>query len=246
MLDIFGFSVFDILFKTVLGYGSLGVTRAIEIENGRFLHLDYAWTDPDTPEGSYTANEVVSVQLAAPAATGDKQWHIVDINPAPAELPLTEARARKVIAGTQLLSTSNQMPVEPWILPFSLYAGYLPLPLQETAVADGVEALLLPGLQERQFGILPVLRARRLWRDFIANNGPVPDKPAAWAAAVEVIISEQSGRQATQAGVARLYKTSLATVAPRVRQIKKALTIQKADDRYSDQHLLQLVVEEDE
>lgn len=38
MLELFGFAVFDVLLKTVLGRGSLGVTRAIETENGRFVH----------------------------------------------------------------------------------------------------------------------------------------------------------------------------------------------------------------
>jgi hypothetical protein len=61
--DLFGFTVFDILLKTVLGREELAVTRAIETENGKYVHVEYVWPDPEAGDGRYTAADLVTVQL---------------------------------------------------------------------------------------------------------------------------------------------------------------------------------------
>jgi hypothetical protein len=229
-LDLFGFVAFDILLKTVLGRQRLGLTRAIETDEGRSVHIEYAWPDPETIDRSYTAVDVVSVRLQQT----EEGWRIAEINPASIDLPLTGSRARTILASTQMLNGQGRLPSEPWILPFTFYGGLLQLPLQLGGLADEVEGLLLPGLQERNFGYISLIRGRRLWRDFKAAAKPDLSRPAAWAAAAEFVLSEQERRDVTQAAAGRHYESSLGAVAGRIKQIKNSLQIKGTDERYSD------------
>lgn len=241
-LDLFGYPVFDILLKTVLGREQLGLTRAIEGDGGRSVFIEYAWPDPTT-RGSYTAVDVVAVRLVK---TVDG-WLVADINPASADLPLNGIRATSILAGTQVMNEDGRLPSEPWILPVALYAGLLQLPLQPGAAADPVEELLLPGLQARQFGFLSQINGRRLWRDFVAaaqEELDPADRPGAWAAAVEVIMGEQSNRDESQAAAGRHYRASLGAVAGRVKHIRRALGINGFDARYSDFSTTEIVYKE--
>jgi hypothetical protein len=238
-LELFGLQVFDILLKTVLGRGSLGLVRAVETENGRYVHLEYAWPDPAQESNSFTAADVVAVTLTRRGAA----WRVVDINPAAIDVPLTGARARGVLVSGQFVADTDKAPAEPWVLPIALYAGSLQLPLQEAALNDAVEELLLPGLQHRTYGMISILKARRLWRDFKEAAEPSLDKPAGWAAAAEFIISEQDMREATQAAVGKHYNVGLAAIVPRIKQIKKTLQIEGLDERYTDLHTTRIQYE---
>lgn len=229
LYELFGLPVFDILLKTVLGRGRLALTRAIETDEGQYVHIEYVWPDPESRNKQYTAADVVSVQLGQ-ARPG---WEIMAINPAATDLPLTEARAQGILVTSRAFSEQDKVPAEPWILPIALFGGSLQLPLQPTAMQDSVERLLLPGLQHRAYGILSLLSGRRLWRDFYQATNPTLDKPAAWAAAIEFIINEQMMRETTQAAIAKHYETSLGLLIPRIKQVKKALTIQGLDGRYT-------------
>lgn len=240
--DLFGVVVFDILLKTVLGRERLGLTRAIEGDGGETVFIEYAWPDPTT-QGSYTAVDVVAVRLARAGSS----WLAVEINPAGADLPLNSMRATSILAGTQVMNDDGKLPSEPWILPVALHAGLLQLPLMPGAAADPVEALLLPGLQARQFGFLPQIYARRLWRDFVIAEGnavDATDRPGAWAAAVEVIMGAQSNRGETQAAVGRHYRASLGAVAARTKHIRHVLGINGFDARYSDFSTTEIVYKE--
>lgn len=240
-LDLFGFTVFDILLKTVLGRERLGLTRAIEADGGEAVFIEYAWPDPESADRSYTAVDVVAVRLVRTSGG----WLVAEINPANADLPLNTMRATGVLAGTQVLADGGQLPSEPWVLPIALYAGLLQLPLQPGAAADPVEAALLPGLQARQYGLLPLIAGRRLWRDYRQTAaGDTIDQPPAWAAAVEFILGQQSNRADTQATVGRFYKASLGAVAARVKHIKHALGINGLDGRYTDLQTTEIVYKE--
>ena len=241
LLDLFDIYVFDILLKTVLGREQLGVTRAVETENGRFIHIEYAWPEPGSAQNSFTANDLVTVTLTQLAGT----WRIVEVNPASIDLPLTGGRARAVIATGQLLGEDGKLPGEAWILPFALYGGLLKMKLRPEALADPVEALFMPGLQDRSYGVMAMVNGRTLWRDFNANQQPPLDKPNAWAAAIEFIMSELELRDLTQAALAKHYKTPLSHMVPRLKQIKKALNIQPGDERYADLQSTQIVYESD-
>ncbi len=238
-LDLYGYPVFDVLLKTVLGRERLGLTRAIEGDGGGTVFIEFAWPDPAAGSG-YTAVDVVAVRLAR----GTEGWRVVEINPAGADLPLNSMRATSILAGTQVMNDEGKLPAEPWILPIALYAGLLQLPLAAGAAGDAVEELLLPGLQARQFGFLPQLYGRRLWRDFVAAAAPELERPSAWAAAVEVIMGEQSNRGETQAAVSRTYRASLGGVSARVRQIRGALGITAFDERYTDFKTTEIIYKE--
>jgi hypothetical protein len=240
-LDLFGFTVFDILLKTVLGRERLGLTRAIEADDGAAVYIEYAWPDPGSADNSYTAVDVVAVRLVREASS----WLVAEINPASADLPLNSLRATGVLAGTQVLADDGRLPSEPWVLPIALYAGLLQLPLQPEAAGDDVEALLLPGLQARQYGFLPQLFGRRLWRDYRAGTEITQtDLPSAWAAAVEFILGRQNNRDETQAAVGRYYKTSLGTVSAHVKHIRHALGIGEPDERYTDLTTTEIIYKE--
>ncbi|MCB8977786.1 MAG: hypothetical protein H6657_10220 [Ardenticatenaceae bacterium] len=239
MLELFDVYVYDILLKTVLGREQLGVTRAVETENGRFIHIEYAWPEPGSEQNNFTANDIVTASLTQ---VGER-WLIDSINPSTLDLPLTGARARGIIATGQSLSEDGKVPGESWILPFALYGGLLKMNIQPDALADPVEELLLPGMQERTYGAMALINGRTLWRDFKAANKPNLDKPAAWAAAVEFIMSELELRNLTQAAVAKKHQIPLSTMVPRMKQIKKVLNIQKNDERYADLQSTQIVYE---
>jgi len=237
-LDLFDIYVYDILLKTVLGRSSLGLSRAVETENGRFVHIEYAWPEPDSTGYSYTANDVVTVTLTC--TTG--KWLIQEINPSAIDLPLTGARARGILATGQNLNDEGKVPGEAWILPFALYGGLLKMKLRPAALADTIEALLLPGMQERRYGMMALVYARRLWRKFRNSARPQLAKPAAWAAAVEYIMGELEMRELTQAAAAKNYQVNLSQMVPHMKLIKRSLNIQKMDERYSDVQAPQIVV----
>ena len=239
MLDLFDVYVYDILLKTVLGREQLGVTRAVETENGRFLHIEYAWPEPGSEKNSFTANDVVTTTLTKV----DGKWRIESVNPSSIDLPLTGGRARGIIASGQSMSEDGKVPGESWILPFALYAGLLKMKLRPEALTDPVEELLIPGMQERSYGAMALVNGRSLWRTFKATNKPKLDNPKAWAAAVEFIMSELELRKLTQATVAKNHKISLSKMVPRMKQIKKVLNIQQGDERYADLQSTQIVYE---
>jgi hypothetical protein len=236
---LFGFVVFDLLLKTVLGRNQLAVTRAIKTEQGKYVHVEFVWPDPDTGEANYTAADLVSVQFGRYKA----DWRVVAVNPAATDLPLTEARAQDVLLAVQR-AEGGQLPQEPWVLPVALVAGSLPLQLRDEALAEPVQALLLPGMQERRYGILSLVGACRLWQEFKQAAGPDIKKLAPWAAAVEFIMSEQGLREQTQAAAGKPYGVGLAAMLPRIRQIKETLAITGLDARYSILSRRQIVLKE--
>ncbi|MCA9973577.1 MAG: hypothetical protein KC425_25365, partial [Anaerolineales bacterium] len=237
LLDLFGPAVFSILLKTVLGRAQLGVARAVETENGRFVHLEFVWPDPAAPDSRYTAADLVSVTLTRPA----DRWLVFDVNPASLERPLTSLRARGILAAGS--RPDDDAPAPPWMLPLALVAGSLQLPPRPEALRDAVEALLLPGLQARGYGAVAQLRGRQMWRDFVAAVSPevTADRPAAWAAAAEFVIAGQTLREQTQAAAARAYGVNLGSILPRIRQLRQALRLEGVDPRYSDLHATQIV-----
>ncbi|MCC6604766.1 MAG: hypothetical protein IT327_16270 [Anaerolineae bacterium] len=239
MLDLFDVYVYDILLKTVLGREQLGVSRAVETENCRFIHIEYAWPEPGSNQNSFTANDVVTVSLTQL----EGRWLIDSINPSTIDLPLTGARARGLIATGQSLSDDGKVPGESWILPFALYGGLLKMKLRPEALADPVEEQLIPGMQERTYGAMALVNGRALWRNFKTSSKPKLDKPAAWAAAVEFIMSELELRNLTQAAVAKNHQIPLSIMVPRMKQIKQVLNIQKNDERYADLQSTQIIYE---
>jgi hypothetical protein len=229
LLDLFGLNVFDILLKTVLGRERLGLARAIETENGRYVYLEFAWPDPVSEGNVYAATDIVSVQMRRYR----NKWRVVDVNPASTDLPMTEPRAHTILLTNEPLAGDDKIPMEPWLMPVALFAGVVQLPFQTEAVRDPVETLLLPGLQARSYGLVSLVGGRRLWRDFRKKAEPDLGKPAAWAAAAEFLMAEQGMREQTQAAVGEFYQVNMTTLLPRIGQIKKTLSLDGLHERYS-------------
>lgn len=234
---LFGFPVFDLLLKTVLGREQLALTRAIETEKGKYVHVEFVWPDPETGDGSYTAADIVSVRLCRYKGA----WRVVAVNPAATDFPLTEPRAQHILLSAER-AAGGRLPQEPWILPVALFAGSLQLPLRAGATTDPVLALLLPAMQQRTYGALSLSGAWRLWQDFKRTAEPDAGTPAAWAASVEFVINEQTLRELTQAAVTNYYRVGLTAMLPRIRQIKESLHIHGLDARYSALGGLQVVL----
>ncbi|MBK8431680.1 MAG: hypothetical protein IPL28_10505 [Chloroflexi bacterium] len=240
--DLFGLPLFDILLKTVLGRDSLSVTRAIETDEGRYLHIEFLWPEPGD-EDTYTAADLVGVKLGRFAP--DNQWQVVSINPWAVDMPLTETYAAAVLLQASQLIETGGYGVEPWILPVAVYSGGIQLMLREEGLAEPVEKAFLTGMQQRAFGLLTLLGARRLWRDFRAiETDPIQaSNEAAWAAAVEFIACQQALRQQSQAAAGKLYGVGLPAILPRIRAIKQALNLgEEPDVRYTAVHGEQVVV----
>lgn len=244
-LELFGFPVFDILLKIILGRERLGLTRAIVTHDER-VFIEYAWPDSTNPDEDYTAVDVVTIQLTR----SGEAWLVEQINPAAVDLPLNGMRAGMILAGSSDLLQQANIPNEPWVLPLTLYAGVLQLPMRTAAMADAVEEALLPGLQARQFGFLSQINARRLWRDFLAASqrdfraaaAPELDKPAAWAAGVEYILSEMLMKKQSQATVAKPYGVSLGLLSSRAKAIKSTLEIGELETRYNELYLESIIL----
>jgi hypothetical protein len=218
----------------------MAVTRAIETDGGKYVHVELVWPDPEQSDNSYTAADLVSVTMRRYR----KDWRVATVNPAAIDFPLTEARAQAVLLTSKVLADEHKLSAEPWLLPVALFAGNLQIPLQQAAMQDDVERLLLPGLQHRTYGILSLIAGRRMWRDFKKRAGPPLDRPAVWAAAAEFLMSEQMAREATQASVAKNYEVSLSQMLPCVKRIKSTLQISGLDERYSPLGRTQIVVKE--
>jgi hypothetical protein len=143
LYDLFGLYVFDILLKTILGREQLGLARAIETENGRFVYLEFAWPDPSAGGNTYAETDVVSVQVRKYR----NSWRVSDVNPASTNSPMSEPRANTILLANQALEGDEDTPLEPWLLPVALFGGAVQLPIQEKAMRDTVDALVLPVLQ---------------------------------------------------------------------------------------------------
>lgn len=237
--DLFGLTVFDILLKTTLGHDQLNLTQVVETEEG--VIIEFAWEGPAVSAAGMPVDKAVCVLLRMV----NGRFRITDINPSSLNLYLTEARARAVLATAKILSQRDVLSPEPWVLPLTLYGGLLPLPLRPASFRDAVEVLLLPGLQAREYGVLSLVKARRLWRDFKAAQ-PLPiGQPADWAAAVEWVMSEQNSRAVRETAVAQYYTATPAKLRAHAIAIKHALSITGVDPRYAEWQMVDVFYQEE-
>ncbi len=220
ILTLFGPIALDILLKTVYDRDNATLTYAIQTDKGRHVFLEYAW--PDVSQDNLVGEEdFVYVRLRR---VGDK-WRVLDINPGQINAPMTPPRARGILLDNELIKSGRGVPPDPWVLPLAFLAGAIRLPIRADALADEVERLLLPHLQEQGHSLLALVNARQLWRDFRTKGKPVIDVPLAWAAVVEYLIAEQEMVQTGEAEVAAKYHVNPIIFGQRVAQVKKTLKI---------------------
>jgi hypothetical protein len=237
LFELFGVQVMHILLKTILGRDQVSLIGAVETENGKFVHLEFAWLEPEASE--VTAVDIVTVTLRRYR----RQWRVTDVHPSMLNAPLTEPRAQLALATLKAATEDGQVPGEPWVLPYMLFGGALQLPLQEERLRDAVEKILLPGLQARTHGVASLMIGARLWRDFRKKDKSPIKEPELFAAAAEYILSEQSGRKLTPAAVGGYYGLGLVKVLGPIRRIKGVLEIKEEDARYSPNSGTRIIME---
>ena len=227
-LTLFGPVALDILLKTVYDRDNATLTYAVQTDKGRHLYLEFAWPNS---QGEVSEDDFTYVRLRR---QGEK-WRVLDINPSQINNPMTPPRARGILLDNEMLQSGKGVPSDPWVLPVAFMAGAIRLPLREPALADEVERLLLPTLQNQGHSFLALVNAQKLWRDYQAKTKPAIDFPQAWAAVVEFLIADQEMVQTNEADVAAAYHLNPIAFSQRIAQVKKALKIAETglDERYT-------------
>ena len=227
-LTLFGPVALDILLKTVYDRDNATLTYAVQTDKGRHVYLEFAWPND---QGEVSEDDFAYVRLRR---QGEK-WRVLDINPSPINNPMTPPRARGILLDNEMLQSGKGVPSDPWVLPVAFMAGAIRLPLREPALADEVERLLLPTLQNQGHSFLALVNAQKVWRDFQTKTKPAIDFPQAWAAVVEFLIADQEMVQTSEADVAAAYNLNPIAFSQRIAQVKKALKIAETglDERYT-------------
>lgn len=228
LYKLYGLTALEILLKTLLGRMQVGLAQAIAGAD-KYVYVEYVWLDGLADvETEYDHNDIVTLRMRQYR----KQWRVSDINPSDATRWITSATARGLVA-EQRLENDGEIPQSVEILPLTLLAGMLTLPLQSAELRDPVEKLLLPMMQTHGFGAQGLVGALRLWRDFCKRGKPDLSRPAVWAASAELIMTEQAMIETTQAAVAKAYNVSMTKLFAPTKMIKQRLKIDDVDERYS-------------
>jgi hypothetical protein len=154
-----------------------------------------------------------------------RKWRVQDINPAPADAPVT---LRQVCERIEEMDEQSGY----W-LPYNLLAGHLQAERRGTEQLDDVESLFVPYMQEVGFGLWELTSALRLWRDFKKKATPSYRKPGVYAAAVEYAMVLFGFYEGSQAKVGEAYGVSGGTVGAKFQEIERTLNLCQYDERYS-------------
>jgi len=154
-----------------------------------------------------------------------RKWRVQDINPAPADAPVTLRQVREKIEEMDEQSG--------YWLPYNLLAGNLQVERRRTEQLDDVESLFVPYMQEVGFGLWELTSALRLWRDFKKKANPSYRKPGVYAAAVEYAMVLFGFYEGSQAEIGKAYGVSGSTVGTKFQEIERALNLYQYDERYS-------------
>jgi len=154
-----------------------------------------------------------------------RKWRVQDVNPAPADAPVTLRQVREKIEEMDEQSG--------YWLPYNLLAGNLQAERQGTEQLDDVESLFVPSMQEVGFGLWELTSALRLWRDFKKKANPSYRKPGVYAAAVEYAMVLFGFYEGSQVEIGEAYGVSGGTVGAKFQEIERALNLYQYDERYS-------------
>lgn len=225
--DLHGLVGLEVLLKTLFGRSRVGLAQAIPQDES--ILFEFVWFRPDTLDDEYAPEDVVSVQMVRLY----DRWELADINPAPLDEWMTSNQARDRLAERRE-AHDGQLPETADVLPLALLAGQMKLPILPTATLDEVERLLLTQMQAEQFGVMTLVAARQLWRDFNRRKSPriTDNTRKLWAAAVTFIMTEHVGIDATQGAVAQSYGAPLSKLFNALKVIRDTLNFEGADERY--------------
>ena len=154
-----------------------------------------------------------------------RKWRVQDINPAPADAPVTLRQVHDKIEEMDEQSG--------YWLPYNLLAGNLQAERRGAEQFDDVESLFVPYMQEVGFGLWELTSALRLWRDFKKKANPSYRKPGVYAAAVEYAMVLFGFYEGSQAEIGEAYGVSGGTVGTKFQEIERTLNLYQYDERYS-------------
>lgn len=219
LLDLYGEEALLLLAKDYLEKERFILTRSHSPGRGRgpVRLVEIAWMGGESRPP--TAEDRVTLCLRR----AGRRWLVEDIFPSASDQLLTVGRAR------ELCATPSE-PASPAVL---FLAGALALPLEGCGALDDVETLLVSGMGSEPFSPREVVRAVRLWRDFLQLGRPGSAKAAPYAAAVHYALSLIGRRGDTQARIAAAYAVSVASLRTRFVEIRDRLGLTRGDPRYA-------------
>ncbi len=216
LLDLYGEEALLTLLKDYLERDRFILLRSGPVPEGKGLRLlEIGWVEGE--EGRPKAEERVTLLLRRVR----RRWQVEDIWPSPLDALLTVSRAREL---------SQEERADPAVL---FLAGASTVSLEGCGELDDVETLFVLGMEREGFSPREIVRAVRLWRDFVRSGRPAYRKPALYAAAVHYALSLLGHYGDTRQSIAAYYGVSARSLGARFVEMEKRLGLVHFDPRYS-------------
>ena len=219
LLDLYGEEALLTLLKDYLEKERFILTRAGPPpgERGPVRLVEVAWMGAE--KAPPTAEDRVTLRLRRIG----RRWLVEDISPAGSDRPLTVERAREIYAAQEERAGPAVM----------FLAGTLALPQNGCGALGDVETLLTIGMGGQPFSPREIVRALRLWRDFVRLGPPARRRPAPYAAAVHYALNLLGQHGDTQQRIADSYGVSPRGLRACFAELCRRLRLTAFDPRYS-------------
>jgi len=217
LLDLYGEQALLTLLKDYLGRKfTLLRSGPVPGEKETLRRVEIGWGKREGLRP--TAEERVTLQLRRVRG----RWRVEDVWPSPLDAPLTVSQARE-LAG-------REGRAEPAVL---FLAGRSPVSLEGCGELDDVETLFVLGMEQEGFSPREIVRAVRLWRDFLRLGRPAYRKPALYAATVHYALCLLGHYDDTRQGIAAYYGVNPRSLGARLAEMERHLHLVHFDPRYS-------------
>ncbi len=218
LLDLYGEEALLTLLKDYLERDRFIPLRSSPVpgQKGPLRLLEIGWVKGEG--GRPGAEERVTLRLRRVR----RRWQVEDIWPSPLDALLTVEQARELL--------NREERADPAVL---FIAGTSRVALEGCGELDDVEMLFVLGMDQEGFSPREIVRAVRLWRDFIRLGRPAYRKPALYAAAVHYALSLLGHYGDTRRSIADYYGVSARGLGMRFAEMEKRLGLVHFDPRYS-------------
>lgn len=218
LLDLYGEEALLTLLKDYLERDRFILLRSSPVpgEKGPLRLMEIGWVQGEG--GRPGAEERVTLRLRRV----HRRWQVEDIWPSPLDALLTVSRARELL--------SREERADPAVL---FIAGASTVSLEGCGELDDVETLFVLGMDREGFSPREIVRAVRLWRDFLRLGRPAYRKPALYAAAVHYALSLLGHYGDTRRSIADYYGVNVRSLGKRFAEMEKRLELVHFDPRYS-------------
>ncbi|MGB9723457.1 MAG: hypothetical protein ACP5OO_10165 [Chloroflexia bacterium] len=217
LLDLYGEQALLTLLKSYLDRERFILLRSGTVPEEKALRwVEIGWVQGEG--GRPAADERVTLQLRRVR----RRWQVEDIWPSPLDMLLTVSRAREL--------AEQEERVDPAVL---FLAGLSTVSLEGCGELDDVETLFVLGMYQEGFSPREIVRAVRLWRDFIRLGRPAYRKPALYAATIHYAFSRLGHYGDTRRSIAAYYGVNDRGLGIRFAQIEQCLHLTHFDPRYS-------------